>query len=796
MNLFSKTTLQTKFVFWLILSMFCVGAFLSTALYFNLKNLLLSEVKDKTHLLFAQVDSIQNYVQLILRPSMYDLLEDNRFVRESMSSSFISKEIMEKMEFPKEEYLYRRVAINARNPKFEVNDLESTFITYFRKTKHKDIWEGIKKYNGEEYYITTRPVRFGKPCMRCHGNPENAPSEIITHYGTTRGFNYKEGEISGLDLVGIPIQKSFLHIKEAAISYAIMALGGALFFFGMVSVLFNRLVVHNLRRVLAIFHEETEDNREKKILEKIQTGDEINEIFHATEELGTHLKAARRKLEQYTQNLEHMVAERTEDLERETSERQQDVHLFVDILNGLNATQSRSDLLHTSLELLGTRFEVSTISYVCATASERTYTWPRTCILTPLPAHWRTLLVDNQPLFEKTRAIIPVVTQDTAWGMLSLGWDHPKHLPCQTRKVLTALGQQLALALENLQALDDLLHQHNILQSVFEGISDPLFLMDGQGSVIIANSAARKNFSWPEHPGTPGHIPLLGFLMDERILNPDAAPTMGKISTACSRETRIDNRHFLINVYPLRQSDRVAIYIRENTSEKKMLSRMQQSEKMISMGKFAAGLAHEINNPLGVILCYTELLRTALPGPQEKEDLNIIEKHARQAQKVVQDLLNFAHLKKDTREHCDVPAAFASLQQVFKVQAEAKHISLTMEAPANGPLIQISCSDLEHILTNLFINALDILPPHEGKIDIRATLNKKQGGITLQVRDNGPGIPEEDIPRIFDPFYTTKEVGQGTGLGLAVVYNLVEENNGEIFVYNDYGAVFEIWLPG
>ena len=794
MKLFSKTTLQTKFVFWLILSMFCVGAFLSTALYFNLKNLLLSEVKDKTHLLFAQVDSVQNYVQQVLRPSMYDLLEDKRFVRESMSSSFISREIMEKMEFPKEEYLYRRVAINARNPRFEVNDLERTFITYFQKVKDKNVWEGIKKCNGEEYYITTRPVRFGKPCMRCHGNPENAPPEIIAQYGNTRGFCYQEGEISGLDLVGIPIQKSFLHIREAAISYAIMALGGALFFFGMVSVLFNRLVVHNLRRVLAIFHEETEDNREKKILEKIQTGDEINEIFHATEELGTHLKAARRKLEQYTQNLEHMVAERTEDLERETSERQQDVHLFVDILNGLNATQSRTNLLHTSLELLGTRFGVSAISYICAAASERTYTWPRTCILRPLPAHWRTLLVDKQPLFEKMRAIIPVVTQDTAWGMLSLDWDHPKHLPIQTRKVLTALGQQLALALENLQALDDLLHQHNILQSVFEGISDPLFLMDGRGSVIIANSAARKNFSWPEHPGTSGHIPLLRFLTDESTQDPDISTT-DRISTACSRETRIDNRYFLINVYPLRQSDRVAIYIRENTSEKKMLSRMQQSEKMISMGKFAAGLAHEINNPLGVILCYTELLRTALPGPQETEDLNIIEKHARQAQKVVQDLLNFAHLKKDINEHCDLSATIASLQQVFKVQAEAKHITLTMEAPENAPQVKISCSDLEHILTNLFINALDVLPPHAGKIDIRATVNKKQGSITLQVRDNGPGIPEEDISRIFDPFYTTKEVGHGTGLGLAVVYNLIEENNGEIIVYNDHGAVFEISLP-
>jgi len=795
MNLFSKTTLQTKFVSWLIFSMFCMGAFLSIALYFNLKNLLLSEIKDKSHLLFTQVDSVQNYVQQILRPSMYTIFKDNRFVRESMSSSFVSRGIMEKIKFPKEEYLYRRVAINARNPKFEVNDLEHTFINYFRKVNGKTVWEGIKKLNGKEYYITTRPVRFGKQCMHCHGDPKDAPPEVIAQYGNTRGFHYPEGKINGLDLVGIPIQKSFLRIKEAAISYAFMALGGALFFFGMVSVLFNRLVVHNLRRVLAIFHEETEDNKKKKLFEKIQTGDEINEIFHATEELGAHLKTARRKLEQYTQNLERMVTVRTEDLARETSERQQDVHLFVDILNGLNATQSRAALLHTSLELLGTRFGVSAISYICATASEHTYSWPGAALPRPLPPKWRTMLVNKQPLFEGNRAIIPVVTQDTAWGMLSLDWDHPQHMPIQTRKVLTALGQQLALALENLQALDDLLLQRNILQSVFEGISDPLFLLDGRGAVIIANSAARKNFSWPKNPPKNNRIPLLRFLTDENTLTAKNSAAE-HISLACSREIRIDNRHFIINIYPLHQSDRVAIYIRENTSEKKILARMQQSEKMVSMGKFAAGLAHEINNPLGVILCYTELLRTALRGPQEKEDLNIIEKHARQAQKVVQDLLNFAHLKKDINERCDLSSMIDSLHQVFKVQAEAKHITLTMDSPENTPLVQISCSDLEHILTNLFINALDALVPHAGKIDIRAWVDKNKNLVHIRVSDNGPGIPEENSSRIFDPFYTTKEVGHGTGLGLAVVYNLIQDNNGEINVHNDNGAVFEIVLPG
>ena len=793
MSPFPKNTLQTKFVFWLIVSMLCVGTFLSTALYFNMKNILLSEVKDKTHLLFAQVDSVQHYVRTVLRPSMYAMLGTDRFVRESMSSSFVSKQIMEDLKFPKQDYHYRRVAINARNPKFEANELEKEFIEYFRKTPGKKVWEGVKKLKGEEYYITTRPVRFAKSCMRCHGSPEHAPKEVRAEYGSTRGFNYPEGEISGLDLVGIPIQVSFLRIREAAISYAIMALGGALFFFGMVSVLFNRLVVHNLRRVLDIFHGDAKDHQEKKIFEKIHTGDEIHEIFHATEELGTHLKDARNKLEQYAENLEHMVAERTEDLEQETRERQQDVRLFVDILNRLNTTQSRAELLDRALALIGTRYGVSSITYVCAAASQRLYTWPKTVLARPLPDDWTRLLVDKQSVFDQREAIIPVVTQDTAWGMLCLHWDHDPGIPVQTRQVLTALGQQLALAIENLQALDDLLHQRNILQSVFEGISDPLFLLDGTGQVIIANSAARDNFSWSANR-TQSAIPLARMLES----HPAVSTGTGNLETGkepSSHEIHIHKRHFMVTIYPLRQSNRVAIYVRDNTSEKKMITRMQQSEKMIAMGKFAAGLAHEINNPLGVILCYTELLRTAVATDQDLEDLRVIEKHARQAQSVVQDLLNFAHVKKNPHVHCDLSATLSGLNQVFKVQAEAKHIRLHMDTDEEPVTIKASCSDIEHILTNLFVNGLDALEPGKGRIDITTKVKKDPAVVVITVRDNGPGIPQEDLARIFDPFYTTKEVGHGTGLGLAVVYNLVQDNEGDINVYNDDGAVFEIILP-
>ena len=118
-----------------------------------------------------------------------------------------------------------------------------------------------------------------------------------------------------------------------------------------------------------------------------------------------------------------------------------------------------------------------------------------------------------------------------------------------------------------------------------------------------------------------------------------------------------------------------------------------------------------------------------------------------------------------------------------------------MDTDEEPVTIKASCSDIEHILTNLFVNGLDALEPGKGRIDITTKVKKDPAVVVITVRDNGPGIPQEDLARIFDPFYTTKEVGHGTGLGLAVVYNLVQDNEGDINVYNDDGAVFEIILP-
>ena len=143
---------------------------------------------------------------------------------------------------------------------------------------------------------------------------------------------------------------------------------------------------------------------------------------------------------------------------------------------------------------------------------------------------------------------------------------------------------------------------------------------------------------------------------------------------------RQDGKVFRLTLYPLGEDKeiggRIVAYIRDVTSEKRILSRMQQNERLVSVGKLAAGLAHEMNNPLGVILCYTDLLNQALQDEQSIKDLEVITRHAKQAQKVLSDLLNFARAKPTTTGPLEVREVVARVGEVFQVQAESRNCRL------------------------------------------------------------------------------------------------------------------------
>ena len=225
---------------------------------------------------------------------------------------------------------------------------------------------------------------------------------------------------------------------------------------------------------------------------------------------------------------------------------------------------------------------------------------------------------------------------------------------------------------------------------------------------------------------------------------------------------------------------------------KEVLLRAAKSEKMASLGQLAAGVAHEINNPLTGILLYGGLLLEDLGNddPKYQEIQSIIE-DANQCRNIVKSLLTYSRQTSANKETLDLNALVEQSLSLIRDQSLFINIEIIKELSDEKMLIKVDRSQLNQVIINLVLNAIDAMEK-KGTLTIRTHCDKgKKRGVAkkgaagfayLEVSDTGRGIPEENLPRIFDPFFTTKALGKGTGLGLSTVYGIIQENAGNIWV--------------
>ena len=228
-------------------------------------------------------------------------------------------------------------------------------------------------------------------------------------------------------------------------------------------------------------------------------------------------------------------------------------------------------------------------------------------------------------------------------------------------------------------------------------------------------------------------------------------------------------------------------------------AQLVQSGKMAAVGQLAAGVAHEVNNPLQIILSRVQLL---MIRHQDQDglvkDLRLIESNVKRISRIIRSLLDFARHNSGDEEHKEIDLVYLVNQTINLMHhlLDRGKVEARLHVEGDDPSrIAGNTGEMEQVFLNLIINALQAMP--EGGGELRVEIDRRDDQVVVRLQDTGEGIPEENLPRIFDPFFTTREESGGTGLGLSIIFGIVEKHNGRIEVDSEVGqgTTFTLRFP-
>lgn len=820
--------LQKKFLVGvgLLFLSFCI--LLAWLIYRHEKNLLEEAAYEKAQMVLAAAEASRHYIQEVLRPKMFEVVGKDGFVLEAMSTSFVSRAVMDRFRHTLPDYHYRRVATNARNPAYAPRPVEQGLIEFFAAHPQEKSWQGLVELQGQAHFLYARPVYFDRSCLHCHGDPQDAPAALVERYGRERGFGHREGEIAGISAVTIPVEVALAAIQGRAFRVFGLSLFVLSLLFVGINFFFNRVVVHNLRDLLNIFRVGLRDDKELELLSEAQAKDELGELTAAAQALVGHLGDTRRQLEEYAHNLEGMVKSRTEALERsrralqtQVAERNRELKTLTTIAELVTQAGSIREifprvLIHT-LALIPARGAAlyllqdnpARLELMCQENAAGLL--PRLLLegAVPPPAGGE----EARELAESLRAAVsgrmsffscphkgdsclntPLLCRGRVLGVMTFVEVVFTELTPERRELLQAIGHQIGVTIESLQSLTSLAQSKELLQTVFDGITDMLVLLDRQLRVKMVNRA---------------YLDYFGLRLEDILEQPcrltqpgNAADLLAHRQPVTAETDGPEGRRLLVHTYPLvderGEVTGLVRYAKDITAEKQVEERIRQTEKLAALGQLAAGVAHELNNPLGVILCYADLLRRELSQAREAaalKDLATIEKHARSCQRIVADLLNFARGQETAKTRTALNPTITEVVQMVEHQFR-QHCTIELDLDPAIPEMELDADKMRQVYLNLLMNARQALK-NTGVIRISTRYLKEAGLVTITFWDNGRGIPPEIRGKIFDPFFSTKKTGEGTGLGLSVSYGIIKEHGGDIQVESEPGrwTRFTITLP-
>jgi len=412
---------------------------------------------------------------------------------------------------------------------------------------------------------------------------------------------------------------------------------------------------------------------------------------------------------------------------------------------------------------------------------------------------------------------IPLV-HDKILGVFNLDSTVPEQYSEKDLQILLPVAKHITIALENALLFQEISREKKEWERTFDSITDMVWIEDSRHQVIRANSTLLRKVGLSAVEITGRKCDEIFSHLGIWIREPACAGTITTKRQSFRELKGIGGSIYNFWAYPLTDEEgrlyAVVHYLKDVSSQKGLEQQLIRSDRLASLGTLVAGIAHEINNPLGIIAGYAEALLERSDSPNlrampEFEDfpeyLETIHNEIFRCKHILSSLLDFARPSSGTYREIDINELIKEV--ILLVNHRAKRLKHNIELRLNRDLPRINADpgSLRQLFMNIIMNSM-YFTPERGSIIIMTEMSTGIRGkkfledmpsITVSVSDTGAGIPSDLVDKVFDPFFTTKPVGEGTGLGLSICHKIVEDHNGSINLVSEEGSgtTFDIQLP-
>jgi two-component system, NtrC family, sensor kinase len=396
--------------------------------------------------------------------------------------------------------------------------------------------------------------------------------------------------------------------------------------------------------------------------------------------------------------------------------------------------------------------------------------------------------------------LIPLISKGKVIGVLSIGSKEVIQYDEADLSFFQQLCDQLAVCIENARLYNEVLTSKKEWEETFRAVSEMILVVDLQGNILRFNDAAKEFFQFDWQKSSRENIHQL------LSMNINESPITENLQTKkpVHRQIHIQQRVCELHSYPVFNEDQnmyaVIIYINDITEKCRMEAQLVQSGKLAAIGEMAAGIAHELNNPLTAILGNAQLLlRSAPKDDRSYKLLSDIYLCGKRCKTIIQNLLTFSRQDEYMFEDCSVNEAVEQVLGLVGDQIKKQNITIQKKLDDSIEFIEGNVQQIGQIILNFLINAKDALedmnlPKKVITLETKSILENEKRWVLLSVKDNGKGISEQHLQEIFNPFFTTKRPGKGTGLGLSVSLGIAEAHGGTIEVISELGKGSEFIL--